>query len=87
LALKTPEAALPICRRCHPDATSEFANVVIHASADSVFDEDSPKKTSIVWIRRVQTAAVAVVTLSLIFFFGHTLLWLIRETHEKLRKR
>lgn len=86
-ALKTPEAALPICRRCHPEAESEFTNVVIHASLDSAFGEDSPKKASIVWIRRVQIAAVAVVALSLIFFFGHTLLWLIRETHEKLRKR
>ena len=28
----------------------------------------------------------SVVALSLIFFFGHSLLWLLRELHEKLRK-
>jgi len=85
-ALKTPDATLPACLRCHPKAQTEFANFVIHASLASVSGEDSPKKASVVWIHRVQVVAVAVVVLSLVFFFGHTLLWLLRETHEKLRK-
>ena len=85
-SLKTPEATLPTCQRCHPEAETEFANFVIHASIDSVSGNDSPKKASVIWIHRVQIAAVVVVALSLVFFFGHTLMWLLRETHEKLRK-
>jgi hypothetical protein len=49
-------------------------------------DTDSPKRQSILWIQRIKLAATAVVALSLIFFFGHSLLWLLRELHEKLRK-
>lgn len=85
-ALKTPQEALPACRRCHPKAESRFTSFVIHASPPSAPGEDSPKQEAIVWIQRVRTAAVAVVVLSLLFFFGHSLLWLLRETHEKLRK-
>ena len=87
VSLKNPEATLPSCRRCHPKAETEFANFVIHASLESASGEDSPKKGSVVWIHRIQMAAIAVVVLSLVFFFGHTLLWLLRETHQKLRKR
>ncbi len=85
-SLKEPAAALPACRRCHAAAKAEFTNVVIHASIDELAPSDSPKQRSILWIHRIKLAAIAVVTLSLIFFFGHSLLWLLRELHEKLRK-
>jgi len=63
--------------------------LVTRAGGGTVNDavaKESPKSSSIVWIQRVQTVAIAVVALSLIFFFGHTILWLLREKHEKLRK-
>ncbi|MEJ2476696.1 MAG: multiheme c-type cytochrome [Desulfobacterales bacterium] len=85
-SLKEPAAALPVCRRCHPTAEAEFTNFVIHASLSGLPDSDSPKRQSILWIQRIKFAAIAVVALSLIFFFGHSLLWLLRELHEKLRK-
>ncbi|MEJ2474725.1 MAG: multiheme c-type cytochrome [Desulfobacterales bacterium] len=85
-SLKEPAAALPVCRRCHPKAEAEFTNFVIHASLSGLPDSDSPKRQSILWIQRIKFAAIAVVALSLIFFFGHSLLWLLRELHEKLRK-
>jgi cytochrome c553 len=85
-SLKEPAAALPVCRRCHPKAEAEFTNFVIHASLSGLPDSDSPKRQSILWIQRIKFAAIAVVALSLIFFFGHSLMWLLRELHEKLRK-
>ncbi|MGD8269708.1 MAG: multiheme c-type cytochrome [Desulfobacterales bacterium] len=86
VGLKDPAVALPVCRRCHPKAEAEFTNFVIHASVSGLPDTDSPKRQSILWIQRIKLAAIAVVALSLIFFFGHSLLWLLRELHEKLRK-
>ena len=86
VSLKEPAEALPVCRRCHPKAEAEFTNFVIHASLSGLPDSDSPKRQSIIWIQRIKLAAIAVVALSLIFFFGHSLLWLLRELHEKLRK-
>ncbi len=85
-SLKEPTAALPVCRRCHPTAETEFTNIVIHASMDELSATESPKHRSILWIHRIKIAVIAVVALSLIFFFGHSLLWLLRELHEKLRK-
>ena len=85
-ALKEPTIALPVCRRCHPAAETEFTNVVIHASIADLPAVDSPKRRSILWIHRIKLAVIAVVALSLIFFFGHSLLWILRELHEKLRK-
>jgi hypothetical protein len=86
VGLKDPAVALPVCRRCHPKAEAEFTNFVIHASMSGLPDADSPKRQSILWIQRIKLAAITVVALSLIFFFGHSLLWLLRELHEKLRK-
>ena len=86
VSLKNTAAALPVCQRCHPKAEAEFTNFVIHASVTDLPDTDSPKRQSILWIHRIKLAAVAVVALSLIFFFGHSILWLLRELHEKLRK-
>lgn len=86
VSLKEPATALPACRRCHPKAEAEFTNFVIHAAMTGLPDTDSPKRQSILWIQRIKLAAIVVVALSLIFFFGHSLLWLLRELHEKLRK-
>ncbi|MGW8187242.1 MAG: multiheme c-type cytochrome, partial [Desulfobacterales bacterium] len=86
VSLKNPATALPVCQRCHPQAEAEFTNFVIHASVADLADTDSPKRQSILWIHRIKLAAAAVVALSLVFFFGHSLLWLLRELHEKLRK-
>lgn len=85
-SLRDPETALAACRRCHSDAGPEYANIVIHASADHLKPEDNDKNTAIRWIERVRLAAVIVVALSLVFFFGHSILWILRELHEKLRK-
>ena len=86
IAFEKQDDALAVCQRCHPDAGSEFTQFVIHASVTGLTAKESPKNKSIVWIQRVRIVAIAVVALSLIFFCGHTILWLLREKHEKLRK-
>ena len=86
VSLKKSEDALVVCRRCHPRAESEFTNFVIHASLAGDVAEASSKKSSVIWIKRVRIAAIAIVGLSILFFFAHSALWLLREIHEKLRK-
>lgn len=86
-SLKKPEDALVTCRRCHPEADTAFAGFVIHDSVAHISDDAAaPKDGAILWIHRVRLAVIAVVVLSLVFFFGHSFLWLLRELHEKLRK-
>lgn len=85
-SLKKPELALASCQRCHPSAGAEYANIVIHAAADHLGPAETEKTPAIRWIERVRLAALGVVVLSLVFFFGHSFLWVLRELHEKLRK-
>ncbi len=87
VSLKKPEKALPVCQRCHPKARAEFTNVVIHASLTPAPEAGSAKDGSILWIHRIRLLAIGVLVVSLALFFGHSLLWLLRELHEKLRKR
>lgn len=87
IAFEKQDDALTVCQRCHPDAAAEFTKFVIHASITGLAAKESSKNKSIVWIQRIKTVAIAVVALSLIFFCGHTILWLLREKHEKLRKQ
>jgi len=86
VSLSDKAQALAVCRRCHPKADARFADVVIHDGMDRPASADAAKNQSVLWIDRVRTAAIAIVALSLVFFFGHSFLWLLREVHEKLRK-
>ncbi|RJQ85667.1 MAG: hypothetical protein C4519_03095 [Desulfobacteraceae bacterium] len=85
-SLKEPEVALAACRRCHPKAQPEFANIVMHAAAEHLSASEAPKSPALRWIERVRLAAIGAVALALVFFLGHSFLWLVREIHEKLRK-
>ena len=85
-ALDKKEDALPACLRCHPQAGPEFAGYVVHASVVAETEPDSDKRKALVWIQRTKIIAAVVVGLSLLFFLGHSTLWVLRELHEKLRK-
>lgn len=85
-SLRDRETALAACRRCHSTVAPEFADIVIHANAAHLYAADAPKSPALRWIERVRLAALGVVAVSLVFFFGHSFLWLLREIHEKLRK-
>jgi hypothetical protein len=86
-SLEKQQSALTVCQRCHHKAEEAFTGIVIHASLQSISAVETEKNRSILWIQRVRWMAVAVVTLSLAFFGVHSFLWLLREIHEKLRKR
>jgi hypothetical protein len=86
VSLKNPDDALLLCRRCHTKAEKGFAGFVIHAAMDSAPAVGTSKGPSMLWIHRVKLAALVLVVLSLVFFFGHGFLWFLREVHEKLRK-
>ncbi len=85
-SLRDRDAALAVCHRCHRNVGPEFANIVIHADAAHLHAADAPKAPALRWIERVRLAALGVVAVSLVFFFGHSFLWLLRELHDKLRK-
>jgi hypothetical protein len=85
-SLKDPEKALAACRRCHAKAGPEYAGIVIHAAAEHLSPFETVKDPAIFWIERVRTIALVVVAVSLVLFFGHSFLWILRELHEKLRK-
>jgi hypothetical protein len=85
-SLKDPEKALASCRRCHAKAGPEYAGIVIHAAAAHLGPVETDKDPAIFWIERVRSIALIVVAVSLVLFFGHSFLWILRELHEKLRK-
>ncbi len=87
VSLKENDKALAACLRCHPDADEGFSRVVIHASLDTIEQKEQEKKESLILVHRVRVVAFAVVALVLVFFFGHSFLWIMRELHEKLRNR
>lgn len=84
LSLKDRKAALDACLRCHPKADLSFAGFVIHPAGEKG-DKDRERAVSLIGI--VSAVMGVFVTLVVVFFYGHSLLWLLREIHEKLRRR
>jgi hypothetical protein len=87
VSLKERAAALNACRRCHPDAQENFAGVVIHPTTEDLEDRDGDKRARVAVIRVATTLMFILITLVVGFFYGHTFLWILRELHEKLRRR
>lgn len=87
LSLKDKQTALQACSRCHPQASLNFATQVIHPTlpADGKADPEKTAKVRVILI--VSLVMGTLVVLVVIFFYGHSFLWLLREIHEKLRKR
>lgn len=87
--LEEDEEALRACKRCHLQAKDKFAGYVVHASVPSqkAEQEEGQDKLKTMYILNIIKGIVsAVVILVLIFFFAISLLWMLRELHEKLRK-
>jgi hypothetical protein len=86
LSLKDRQQALQACLRCHPKATLSLASMVIHptlATGDLPNPEKAAKVSVIKWVSLIMGTLVLVVV---VFFYGHSFLWLIREIHEKLKR-
>jgi hypothetical protein len=86
-SLKDRPAALEACRRCHPQAREPLAGFVIHANDRDLTEKDSDKKFRVGVIRTVALALLVLVIGLVAFFYGHSFIWLLRELHEKLKRR
>jgi ribosomal protein L31 len=87
VSLKKPEAALKACRRCHPDAPPSFAQMVMHPSPpqEKVDQDLKAQRVAVIQALALIMAVIALVTV--LGFYGHSFLWMLRELHEKIRRR
>ncbi|OGR11997.1 MAG: hypothetical protein A2097_08320 [Desulfobacula sp. GWF2_41_7] len=86
ISLKDKDKALNACRRCHADATPEFADIIIHDTPDSFDLKSETKQSGLKWIQWLGTLSLVFVVGVLLFFYLHTGLLLLRKLHEKLRR-
>lgn len=84
--LYKPDRALAACVRCHPQVAKEFTDYIVHAVKSDTDAGAAAKQQSRVWMHRVRIIAAVVVIFALVFFFGHSMLQILRELHDKLRK-
>ncbi len=87
VSLKKPQAALKACRRCHPQAPPSFAQMVIHPSPQAVDPKDKDLAARVAVIQALAMIMAAVALVTVLGFYGHALLWMLRELHEKIRRR
>jgi hypothetical protein len=87
LSLKDRKAALQACRRCHPQASLNFASMIIHPIPKPDPKQDPEKAAKVAVITLVTVFMGTLVILVVVFFYGHSFLWLLREIHEKLKRR
>lgn len=85
-SLKKPAAAQAACQRCHPRASARFAQYLVHPTTVDLGPTEAAKAQRVYLIWAV-SAILAVVTICVVgLFYGHTLLWMLREIQHKLRK-
>lgn len=86
ISLKDKEVVLNTCKRCHPDATSEFANIIIHDSTKNLDLKTEAKQSSLKKVHLLGTLSLLFVVGVLVFFYTHSGLLMLRKLHEKLRR-
>jgi len=86
LSLKDKDVVLNACRRCHSDATPEFANIIIHDGTNNFDLKSDTKKSSLKWVHLMRALSLFFVIAVLVFFYMHTGLLMLRKLHEKLRR-
>ena len=74
-SLVSKENILETCRNCHEDAGPEFTNFRAHADMG-----DFERNPGIWWLGRVM---IAIIILTLIFFYSHSMLWFWRELKSR----
>ncbi len=87
ISLKKPEAALKACKRCHPEATPSFAQMVMHPSPPQDKAEQGAKAERVAVIRALVIIMAVLALVTVLGFYGHSFLWMLRELHEKIRRR
>lgn len=86
LSLKDRKEALQACLRCHPQASNNFAGLVIHPTLPADIQVTPEKAAKVKVITLVTLLMGALVLIMVFFFYGHSFLWLLREIHEKLKR-
>ena len=74
-ALVSADNILKTCRKCHEDAGPEFTNFRAHADMG-----DFERNPGIWWLGRVM---IAIIVLTLLFFYTHSMLWFWRELKSR----
>jgi hypothetical protein len=87
LSLKSREEALEACRKCHSKAEARFTGFVVHAAPEGIKKEEADRLLKVRVIRWIEIGFGLLVFGVLAFFYSHTLLWLLRKTHEWLKER
>lgn len=87
-SLKENSDALTACKRCHPDATANFADIIIHVQDSSLEAEkkNEVKQSGLSKVHALGFLSFAFVVLVLAFFISHSGLLMLRKLHERLRK-
>ena len=86
-ALATPEEALSSCRRCHPEANINMAGFLIHAEETISAPPDDSRASQYALLFWIKLFFIVLVVGVLTVFYVHTLLWLLRDLHHKLKER
>ncbi|MGC8908806.1 MAG: multiheme c-type cytochrome [Desulfomonilaceae bacterium] len=86
-SLKDREKALIACKRCHLNATVNFAAIVIHAGLDDASKKDSEKQGQIRLMLITKRIGQVLIGIVIVFFAVQTFVWILRELHNKLRGR
>ncbi len=86
LSLKNRDEALKACRRCHADATPEFADIIIHNTVKNLALKNSNKRQDVKLIHFLGMLSLIFVVVVLAFFYIHAGLLMLRKLYEKLRK-
>lgn len=87
VSLKKPEAALQTCLRCHPQATPAFAQMVIHPVLEKGDEDEGAKRQRVALIRALAALLGVIALVTVLGFYGHGFLWMLRELHERIRRR
>ncbi len=84
VSLTKAEDALAVCQRCHPAATTNMTGFLIHAQ-ENIPAPDARRATESTILFGAKIFFTLLIIGVLGFFYAHTLLWLIRSAHRKMR--
>jgi len=86
ISLKDATQTLKTCRRCHPDATKNFSDIIIHDSTLNIDKKSERKQSDLNKVQFWGFLSFIFIVLVLVLFYSHSLLMMLRKIHEKLRK-
>ena len=86
LSLKKKEITLSACRRCHPDATSGFADIIIHDTTTDLDQKSADKLKGLKIVHILGWLSFVFIVMVIAFFYTHSSLLMLRKIHEKLRR-